>query len=280
MNDIQIFNNPEFGSVRTVVLEDGPWFVGKDVAEILGYSNTNKAVMVHVDEDDKFLRDSRGNEMGKLFSSLKEMQDILGRQDAWLINESGLYSLVLSSKLPTAKKFKRWVTSEVLPTIRKHGAYMTAETLENALLSPDTLIKLAANLKEEQEARRKAEAVIEANRPKVIYADAVSVSDDVVSIGKLANFLNQNGVNTGRNRLIRWMQDNGYLIRYGRDHNTPTQKAMDLGLFKVKQTTITSANGSVKLTRTSLVTGKGQQYFVNKFLGKDKEKAPCSAEAY
>lgn len=266
MNDIQIFNNPEFGEIRTVNINNEPWFVGKDIAQILGYAKPLNALAMHIDEDD----------------SLKQgLTDGLGRkQETIFINESGLYSLVLSSKLPTAKKFKRWVTSEVLPTIRKHGAYMTAETLENALLSPDYLIKIATRLKEEQEARRKAEAVIEANRPKVIYADAVSVSDDVVSIGKLANFLNQNGVNTGRNRLIRWMQDNGYLIRYGRDHNTPTQKAMDLGLFKVKQTTITSANGSVKLTRTSLVTGKGQQYFVNKFLGKDKGEEVCNGEAF
>lgn len=268
MNDIQIFNNPEFGSVRTVVLEDGPWFVGKDVAEILGYSNTNKAVMVHVDEDDKFLRDSRGNEMGKLFSSIKEMQDILGRQDAWLINESGLYSLVLSSKLPTAKKFKRWVTSEVLPTIRKYGAYMTQDALKKAIESPDFLIQLASKLKEEQQARAQAELVIEAQKPKVIFADAVSVSTDVMNIGELAKILFQNGVDIGRNRLMAWMRNHGYLIKGGRDNNTPTQRAMNLGLFKVKERTINCADGSVLLKRTSLVTGKGQQYFINKFIGK------------
>lgn len=142
MNEIKIFENPDFGKVRTVMMNDEPYFVGKDVAEILGYTNTNKAIQVHVDDEDKFLRSERGTEMGKLFSSLKEMQDYLGRQDNWFINESGLYSLILSSKLPTAKKFKHWVTSEVLPSIRKTGAYSTEQpkTQAEALLDSVKLL--------------------------------------------------------------------------------------------------------------------------------------------
>lgn len=123
MKDIQIFNNPEFGQVRTVVIDDEPWFVGKDVAGILGYKNPNEAIHDHVDSEDKFLRSERGREMLKLFSSVKEMQDELGRQDNWFINESGVYSLVFGSKLESAKKFKHWITSEVLPAIRKTGGY-------------------------------------------------------------------------------------------------------------------------------------------------------------
>ena len=122
--DLQIFKSPEFGTVRIVSLNDGPWFIGKDVAEILGYSNTNKAIQMHVDKEDKFLRSERGTELGKLFSTVKKMQEEMGRQDNWFINESGVYSLIFGSKLPNAKKFKRWVTSEVLPAIRKTGGYI------------------------------------------------------------------------------------------------------------------------------------------------------------
>lgn len=146
MNELKVFNNEEFGTVRTVVLADGPWFVGKDVAEILGYSNTNKAVLVHVDEEDKFLRDSRGTEMGKLFISIKEMYDKLGRQNSWFINESGLYSLVLKSKLPTAKKFQRWVTSEVLPSIRKTGGYSTVEITPTVTIKNGKVVTSMVNL--------------------------------------------------------------------------------------------------------------------------------------
>jgi prophage antirepressor-like protein len=156
MDKVEIFKSAEFGTVRTVTIGNEPWFVGKDVAEILGYSNTNKAIQVHVDDEDKFIRSARGSEIGKLFSSLKEMQEKLGRQDNWFISESGVYSLVFSSKLPTAKKFKRWVTSEVLPAIRKHGAYMTEDTIKKALQEPDFIIKLATELKEEKEARKTA----------------------------------------------------------------------------------------------------------------------------
>ena len=160
MTELKIFNNPDFGQVRMVMIEDTPYFVGKDVAKILGYKNPNEAIQDHVDVDDKFLRSAKGSEMLKLFSTVKDIQDKFGRQDNWFINESGVYALVFSSKLPTAKKFKHWVTSEVLPSIRKHGAYMTEQTVEKALTSPDFLIQLATNLKKEQEARMKAEATL------------------------------------------------------------------------------------------------------------------------
>ena len=200
MNNLQIFENPDFGQVRMVMIEDNPYFVGKDVAEILGYKNPNEAIQDHVDNEDKFLRSSMGSEMLKLFSSVKDIQNKFGRQDNWFINESGVYALVFSSKLPTAKKFKHWVTSEVLPSIRKHGAYMTEQTVEKALTSPDFLIQLATNLKKEREARQEAEAknfkleheVVGLNekiselKPKADYVDRILKSTSLVTTTQIA----------------------------------------------------------------------------------------------
>lgn len=254
MEDIQIFNSKEFGDVRALELNGAPWFVGKDVAEALGYGagkSLANAVSKHVDEEDK---------------GVTEMMTPGGVQKVIIINESGLYSLVLSSKLPSAKKFKHWVTSEVLPSIRRHGAYMTDQALERAITEPDFLIKLATNLKEEKEKRLEAERQIEADRPKVTFANAVNVSKDGMLLGMLAKLLHQNGVDIGQKRLFQWMRDNGYLMKNGTDKNMPTQKARELGLFKVKERAIDNPDGSVRLTRTTLVTGKGQEYFINKFL--------------
>lgn len=254
MEDIQIFNSEEFGDVRALELNGAPWFVGKDVAEALGYGagkSLANAVSKHVDEEDK---------------GVTEMMTPGGVQKVIIINESGLYSLVLSSKLPSAKKFKHWVTSEVLPTIRRHGAYMTEEALEKAITEPDFLIRLATQLKEEKAKRLEAEKQIEADRPKVTFANAVNVSKDKMLLGMLAKLLHQNGVDIGQKRLFQWMRDKGYLMKNGTDKNMPTQKSRELGLFKVKERAIDNPDGSVRLTRTTLVTGKGQEYFINKFL--------------
>ena len=262
MNDmqkaLQIFDNPEFGEVRAVALNGEPWFVGKDVAMALGYERETKSVVDHVDEEDRMMVSGK---------TQSHFGIELGQRGGWLVNESGLYSLILSSKLPSAKKFKRWVTSEVLPAIRRHGAYMTEEALEKAITSPDFLIKLATNLKEEKEKRLEAERKIEADRPKVTFANAVNVSKDGMLLGMLAKLLHQNGVDIGQKRLFQWMRDKGYLMKNGTDKNMPTQKARELGLFKVKERAIDNPDGSVRLTRTTLVTGKGQEYFINKFLG-------------
>lgn len=250
MNELQIFENPEFGSVRTVEIDGEPWFVGKDVATALGYANTADAIQKHVDNDDKL-----------------ESQIAISGQNRKIIviNESGLYSLVLSSKLSSAKKFKKWVTSEVLPSIRKHGMYAEKELLDN----PDLLIKVAQALKEEREKNKKLSEENKRMKPKEIFADAVTVSDTCILIGELAKIIKQNGVDIGQNRLFTWMRDNGYLIsRKGTDYNMPMQKSMDLGLFEIKERTISNPDGSVRITKTVLVTGKGQQYFINKFLGK------------
>lgn len=254
-NMIEIFKNEEFGEIRTLTINNEPYFVGKDVASILGYSNSSKAVSTHVDDEDKILKMIAHSQNGNMVKT----------QTA-LINESGLYSLILSSKLPTAKKFKRWVTSEVLPSIRKHGAYMTEETIEKAITNPDFLIKLATELKHEKEQRKLLEEEKKINAPKVIFADAVSVSDTNISIGSLSKLLKQNGINVGRNRLFEWLRENKYLISKGSDKNMPTQRSMEQGLFEVKEGTIGTPNGEVKLTKTTMVTGKGQQYFINRIL--------------
>lgn len=253
MTDLQIFNSPEFGAIRTIEKDGEPWFVGKDVAAALGYERPTKAILDHVDDEDK-------DEV--------PIQDSIGRsQNTPIINESGLYSLVLSSKLPTAKKFKRWITSEVIPSIRKHGAYMTPDKLEEVLLKPDTLIQLAQNLKAEQEKRRALEAKVETDKPKVLFADSVEAAKTSILIGELAKLLKQNGINIGQNRLFQWLRQNGYLIRrQGSDYNMPTQRAMEMGLFEIKETTITHSDGHIHVSKTPKVTGKGQVYFVNLFL--------------
>lgn len=252
MNDLQIFKNPEFGEIRTIEKDGEPWFVGKDVAAALGYEKPTDAVRKHVDVEDR---------------GISKMETPSGAQETTIINESGLYSLVLSSKLPTAKKFKRWITSEVIPSIRKHGAYMTPDKLEEVLLKPDTLIQLAQNLKAEQEKRRALEVKMEEQKPKVLFAESVEVAKTSILIGELAKLLKQNGINIGQNRLFEWLRNNGYLIRrQGSDYNMPTQRAMEMGLFEIKETTITHSDGHIHVSKTPKVTGKGQVYFVNLFV--------------
>lgn len=253
MNDLQVFNSPEFGAIRTTAVNGEPWLVGKDVAMALGYSDTAQAVRDHVDPEDK---------------GVVKMTTPGGTQDIKVINESGLYSLVLSSKLPTAKKFKRWVTAEVLPSVRKYGAYMTPATLEAMIADPDTTIRLLSTLKAEQGRRKALEAKVAADKPKVLFAEAVTTAHSSILVGELAKVLKQNGVDIGQNRLFKQLRHEGYLIRrHGTDYNMPTQRAMELGLFEIKETAITHADGHVTISKTPKVTGKGQQYFINRFLG-------------
>lgn len=251
MNEIKIFNNPEFGKVRTMEINGEPYFVGKDVAIILGYAKPENAIANHVDTEDKTLTPIQGG-------------CSTGSQNTTIINESGLYSLILSSKLPKAKEFKRWVTSEVLPSIRKHGAYAVDELLND----PEFAIKTFTALKEERERSKRLSEQIEADKPKVIFADSVSAAKSSILIGDLAKLLKQNGVNIGQNRLFEWLRQKGYLIKGGSSKNMPTQKAAEMGLFEVKVSTVNNPDGSIRETKTTKVTGKGQVYFVNKFLGR------------
>lgn len=250
MNETQLFNF-KGQQVRTVTINNEPYFVGKDVADILGYQNPSRDINRHVDEEDR-----QNYQNGSLASN----------RGMTVINESGLYSLILGSKLPTAKEFKHWVTSEVLPSIRKHGAYMTPQTIEKALLNPDTIINLATHLKKEQEQRKQLQEENEQMKPKALFADAVSTSNSSILIGQLAKILKQNGVEIGQNRLFKWMRTHGFLGKRGDSYNKPTQKAMNLGVFEVKERTVNNPDGSIRVTITTKVTGKGQQYFINKFL--------------
>lgn len=249
MNEIFDFHGQE---VRTVTVDNELYFVGKDVADILGYQNGSRDINRHVDEED------RQNYQNGTF----------GNRGVTIINESGLYSLILSSKLPQAKEFKRWVTSEVLPTIRKNGMYATDELLDN----PDFAIATLQKLKEEREAKKQLEAQIEADRPKVIFSDAVSASHTSILVGEFAKIMRQNGADMGQNRMFAWLRENGYLIsRKGSDRNMPTQKSMELGLFEIKETTINHSDGHISISKTPKITGKGQLYFTEKILC-DKDK--------
>lgn len=273
MNEIQIFDNPEFGQVRTVEVNGEPYFAGKDICMAFGDKNHNRS-LGRVSDDDK---------------AVVEITDSMGRkQSITAINESGLYSLLFAmqpqkannggvldaypievqQRIDKLHKFKHWVTHEVLPSIRKHGAYMTDDALHRAITEPDFLIKLATELKEEQEKRKELESKIETDKPMVLFANSVQASHTSILVGDLAKIMKQNGIDMGQKRLFGWLRDNGYLIKSGNSKNMPTQKAMEMKLFEVKESTINNPDGSVRITKTTKVTGKGQIYFVNKLMSK------------
>ena len=247
MSQLQIFNSEEFGEIRTVTIDNEPWFVGKDVATALGYSNSRKAIIDHVHEDDK---------------GVTKCDTPSGTQNMTIINESGLYALIFGSKLELAQRFKHWVTSEILPSIRKHGIYAIDQLLDN----PELAIKAFTALKEEREKNKLLMEENQRMKPKEIFADAVASSKQSILIGQLAKLICQNGQPIGQNRLFEWLRNNGYLMKYGSNYNMPMQRYVEQGLFEVKESSVTNPDGSVKLTRTTKVTGKGQQYFINKFL--------------
>lgn len=247
MNEIQTFDFDGSG-IRTLTIDDEPYFVGKDVAQVLGYKDTTNAMKAHVD-----LEDSRG----------WQITTPSGIQTMKVINESGLYSLILGSKLPEAKRFKRWVTSEVLPSLRRNGMYAMDELLDN----PDLAINALQKLKEEREARRQLELQNAQMKPKALFAEAVETSSTSILIGDMAKLLRQNGVEVGQRRLFDWLRTNGWLMKTGESRNMPTQKAMEKGYFEIRERTISNPDGSVRITKTTKVTGKGQVWLTNEFMG-------------
>lgn len=250
-NNIKIFTNPEFGKIRTLEINNNPQFIDKDVAISLGYSNPQKALRDHVDEEDK---------------TVNESFTVNGTSPI-LISESGLYSLILSSKLPSAQRFKRWITSEVLPSIRKHGAYVTPSKLNELLCRPESVIQMLTALSEEQKKNAELAAQNAELKPKADFADAVIATNDAIPIGTFAKVLNQNGVDIGQNRFFSYLRKNEYLIsRAGETWNMPTQKSMDLGLFKVDTMIVSTVYGTNKLKHQIKITSRGQEYFVRKFL--------------
>ena len=242
MNELQVFNNEMFGNVRILLQGNEPWFVAKDVCECL-------AISKHRDAISRLDADERG--------SLK-VDTLGGKQEMATVNEYGLYSLVMSSRKPEAKEFKRWVTHEVLPSIRKYGSYNMA--IPRTL--PDALKAYASEI----EAHNKTKALLEAQKPKVVFADAVNASHTSILVGELAKLLRQNGYSIGQNRLFERLRNDGYLIKSGSSKNVPTQKSMDMKLFEIKETTIVNSDGTLRITKTPKVTGKGQIYFINRFM--------------
>ncbi len=252
MNELKIFNNNQFGSIRTTVINNEPYFMLKDVCEILDIKNQ---------------RDAK-NRLSPKGVGTTDILTSGGLQKATFINESNLYKLAFTSRKKEAEEFTDWVTSEVLPSIRKTGQY--------SLSIPKTLPDALRAYASEVEAHNRSKALLEEQRPKVLFADSVAASHTAILVGELAKILHQNGVkDMGQNRLFTWMRNNGYLIsRKGTDYNSSTQKAMELGLFQIKETVVSHADGHTSISKTTKVTGKGQQYFINKLLPGDANENP------
>lgn len=255
--NVQLFHHAQFGNLRAVQQNNEPWFVAADVCDALEIKNPSDS-MKRLDEDEK---------------GIVSIYTPGGKQDALSVSFPGLLSLILGSRKKEARDYKRWVTHEVLPSIHKHGGYLTPAKIEEVLLNPDTIIQLATNLKEEQKKRKALEAENAAMQPKALFADAVAASHTSILIGDLAKLIKQNGVDIGQKRLFAWMRENGWLMKQGSSKNLPTQRGMERGYFEVKESTISNPDGSIRTTKTTKVTGKGQQYFINVFLKKSSEVA-------
>lgn len=255
MNELQNFNFNNL-PVRTVLIDDEPWFVGKDVAKILGYANTKDALLKHVDDEDK---------LGSQITTSGQKRNMV------VVNESGLYNLILGASKQgknqeikeKARQFKRWITHEVLPTIRKHGAYMTDAKAQDVISGnglADLLLQAGNQIKQLELEKSQM-------KPKALFADSVSASKNTILIRDLAKILKQNGIDIGEKRLFTWLRDNGYLVKkIGSDYNSPTQRSMNLGILEFTENTHVHNSGKITVTKTPKVTGKGQIYFVNKFL--------------
>lgn len=251
MKELMIFKNEIFGTIRTIEENGKILFCGSDVAKSLGYSEPHKAIARHTKGGMKHAIPTKG-----------------GIQQMIFIPEGDIYRLVVKSQLPLAEEFESWIFDEILPSVRRHGMYAKDELLDN----PDLMIQILNQLKEERQQKNQLQKKIEIDRPKVLFSEAVNASHSSILVGDLAKILKQNGVDTGANRFFQWLRDNGFLIkRKGADYNMPTQYSMELSLFEVKETTITHSDGHISVSKTPKVTGKGQQYFINKFLSKKLE---------
>ena len=258
MNELKIFENPEFGKIRTTENSGKFLFCGSDVAKALGYLNPRKALSDHCRYVTKCYAPHPQ-------SSNKQIE-------MSFIPEGDVYRLIAHSKLPNAEKFESWVFDEVLPSIRKHGAYVTPSTLEQMIADPDTTIQILTALKDERAQRIKLEAEAKKNSPKVLFAESVSATSDCVSVGVLAKMICQNGTPIGQNRLFALLRKDGYLMQSGARYNLPTQKSMEMGLFRIKESTISNPDGGIRLIQTTVVTGRGQEYFINRYSKKEQTK--------
>ncbi len=269
MNLLKKFNHPKFGSIRVFVKDDESWFVGKDVATALGYTNPQKAIRDHVDEEDRRLvqlADSQG--VNESFTPYANMTNIV------IINESGMYGLVLSSKLPSAKKFKRWVTTEVLPAIRKTGGYIPTKDADGNAMSDELILARALQitqrtLEEQRQVIDHQQQALADQAPKALFCDCVMESDDTCSVAEMAKMIEENGYPMGQKRLFEWLRDNGYLcVRPGSFFNTPYQEWVERGLFRIETKVSFCPDGSRFVSHSTRVTGKGQAFFLNLFIKK------------
>ena len=251
MSEVQIFQNQQFGSVRTVVLNNEPWFVVADTCRALEIANA-RDVLARIDDDEK---------------DVVPIYTPGGIQKMNVVNEPGLYTLVLGSRKPEAKVFRRWITHEIIPTIRKHGMYATPEMAERMLNDPDVMIRVLQELKTEREQRKTLEQKVEQDKPKVLFSDAVSTAHNSILIGDLAKLIRQNGVEVGQKRLFEMLRQDGYLISHGTSRNMPSQRSME-----IKESTVASPDGHIRVTKTTKITGKGQVYFINRYLKKEEKK--------
>lgn len=253
MNELKIFNSEEFGDIRTAEIDGKPYFVGTDVAKALGYNNPRDAVSRHCKGVVK-----------------RDTPTSSGIQSMSYINEGDLYRLIMKSKLPSAEKFESWVMDEVLPAIHHNGGYiMGQENLSDSELMAKAILVAQKTIEHKNQIIEQQKAKIEQDKPKTIFADAVSASKTSILIGDLAKLICQNGYQIGQKRLFQWMRDNGYLMVSGSSRNMPKQKYVEQGLFEIKESNVQNPDGSVRITRTTKVSGKGQLYFVNKFLGQE-----------
>lgn len=264
-NGLHVFTNEQFGQIRTIDQGGEPWFVAADVCDFFQVTNRNR-VMQQVDQADK---------------GGTQMDTPGGKQTLTIINEAGLYDLLfalqptkargvsdeyVNERIAQLKAFKRWITHEVIPAIRKHGMYATPDTVEKILEDPDTIIRILQEMKEERARRVKAEEQIRLDAPKVLFADCVSQADTDILVGELAKLLKQNGMDIGQNRLYEKLRAEGFIMK---NSTIPTQRAMEMGLFRVIERSIMQPNGTTRITQTTKVTGKGQQYFVNRYIGRE-----------
>lgn len=250
MNELKIFENAAFGAVRVVDVNGEPWFVARDVCECLELTNTSQTLS-YLDDDEKGIttNDTPG-----------------GAQEMSIVSEAGLYSLILRSRKPEAKAFKRWITHEVLPAIRRHGAYLTPDMVEKVISDPDTIIRLATDLKTEREKRQALEAQAAADRPKVVFAESIEVAKTSILVGEMAKLIKQaTGYDIGQNRFFDWLWDSGYLHKGGSQRNMPTQRSIEAGWMEIKEGVRIGSGGECYITRTTKITGKGQIYFINFF---------------
>ena len=247
---VETYTDPKFGTIRALSDEHGePWFVAKDVCDVLGIRTDTIRKILEADE----VAETNPNTIG-----------VAGGHNPLIVNEPGLYRLIIKSRKPEAKAFQRWVTHEVLPSIRKHGGYMAGQER----MTPEQMLAasmrwLESRIREQEETIASQSAQLEEQRPKVLFADAVSASDGTCLVGELAKMLRQNGVQVGQNRLFARLREDGYLGKAGQNRNVPTQKAMERGLFRIKETAVTHSDGHVTISRTAKVTGAGQRFFIN-----------------